>query len=277
MFPTAIIAFSNSSIVKASIVCGRFIHQTAFESTLTEPAALESTADVLLSCTIVQPSDLDLNVSGQAQGATLLDNPDAHQHEAAGPSESTQTFMNGHLDTGDLEDSWNHRYNADEYPLTASQQPEEIEVLSNMATREQQQQRRQNETARPVFPNDLHAPEGRSMPLTNMQNPPTLQRAQARASIIHGAAAPESSTIDEQAARTLLMIFHSDNVDDTHLGDPTGTLSKNVDITNSRDFEEAMEDQPAMSTRDSYAGPPVTAQHPTDSNAAGHRLRYGVR
>lgn len=221
----------------------------------------------------IQASDLDPNVSWQAQGVTLPGNPDAHQHEVAGPSENAQIFMNGHLDTGDLEASWNHQDNADYYPLTSSQQPEEGQVLSNMATRDQQQQRRQTEMVRAVFPNDPHAPEERSMPPTDMQYPPTLQGAQAGASIIHGAAAPESSTPDQQAARTLLMILHSGNVDDTHLGDPTGTLSNPIDINNFRSFEEAMEDQPALSTQDLYAATPVTAQHPTNSNAAGHVCR----
>ena len=234
-----------------------------------------------LGSTVFQASDLNTSMFEQAQGVTLPSNPDARQPEVAGQPENTHPSMNGHLTTGDLETIWNREYDEDQYPLTPLQQPEEGEVSSTPTTQDQGQQRRHREVISAIIPNHQHAPRERPMLPTEidgdhendeddeMQYPWTLRGGYSRANIDYGVAVLESSILDRQAARTLLGISDSGNVGDSHLGARTGTFSNPMDINNILNFEEAMENQPVLSTQHIHAAPPATGHTQTNSHTGG--------
>ena len=238
-----------------------------------------------LGNTVFQASDLDPSIFEQAQGVTLPANLDANQQEVGGSSEDAQPSMNGHLTTDDLETSWNREDNEDQYPLTPLQQPDGGEVSSSIATQDQRQQRRHTEMISAVIPNYQHAPRERPMLPTEidgdhenhgddeMQYPRALRGGHSRANIDYGAAVPESSTLDRQAARTLLGMSGRGNVGDSYVEFRTGTFSNPMDINYILNFEEALEDQPASSTQELHTATSVTEHDQTDSNAPGSGSR----
>ena len=234
-----------------------------------------------LGNTVFQAPDLDPSMFEQAQGVTLPGNPDARQPEVAGPPENAHPLTNGHLTADDLEASWNREYNEDQYPLRPLQQLQEGEVSSTPTTQDQRQQRRHTEMISAVIPNHQHAPREPPMLPTEidgdhendggdeMQYPPTLRRGHLRPNIINGAAAPRSSTVEEQAARILLRMSGSSNVGGIYLGAPTGTSGDPIDVNSSPNLGVAMEDEPALSIQNLHAATSMAEQDQTDSNAAG--------